>query len=268
MHTYGATTSPPSLVQQVWWRDRLDQQHDGVVLMVENFCSRASPTCSREREKWRGRNWLAARVGRERGCALALPYIGGWAANLAPPPRLGRRPKGEEWGASFPPPSRISEPSSTGYGSGCTTHAPRFKSSRMQIWVLIIYLKKLTVGVSPTTFLSKKSFPPPSRRVALGFPLGLVGWAFVGMVRLAQVAKTLPLGPRRAPSSGPTLAPLWNLLEHSGTIPINSETFPESKNCFPLYESYSLDHSGISRDVRDLIRDSEQKLNNQLSILS
>jgi hypothetical protein len=86
MHTYGAATSPPSLVQQVWWRDRLNQQHDGVVIMVENFCSRASPTCSRERAKWRGSNWLAARVGRERGCAPALPYIGGWAASLAPPP--------------------------------------------------------------------------------------------------------------------------------------------------------------------------------------
>jgi hypothetical protein len=51
MHTYGTSTSPPSLVQQVCWRDRLDQQHDGVVLMVENFFSRASPTCSRERER-------------------------------------------------------------------------------------------------------------------------------------------------------------------------------------------------------------------------
>jgi hypothetical protein len=50
MHTYGAAMSPPSLVQQVCWRDRLDQQHDGVVLIVENFCSRASPACSHERE--------------------------------------------------------------------------------------------------------------------------------------------------------------------------------------------------------------------------
>jgi hypothetical protein len=56
------------------------------------------------------------------------------------------------------------------------------------------------------------------------------------------------------------LVPLWNLLEPSGTIPINSETILKSKNCFPLYESYSLDHSGTSRDVLDLIRDSEQKL--------
>jgi hypothetical protein len=84
-------------------RDRLDQQHDGVVPMVENFCSRASPTCSREREKWRAAVRLAARVGRERGCTPSLPYIGGWAASLAPPPSLGRRPKGEEWGASSPP---------------------------------------------------------------------------------------------------------------------------------------------------------------------
>jgi hypothetical protein len=42
----------------------LDQQHDGVVLMVENFCGRASPTCSREREKWRAAVGPAARVGR------------------------------------------------------------------------------------------------------------------------------------------------------------------------------------------------------------
>jgi hypothetical protein len=49
------------------------------------------------------------------------------------------------------------------------------------------------------------------------------------------------------------LVPLQNLLEPSDTIPINSEMILESKNCFPLYESYSLDHSGTSRDVLDLI---------------
>jgi hypothetical protein len=62
----------------------LDQQHDGLVLMVENFCSRASPTCSRKREMWRAAVGPAARVGREEGCAPALPYIGGWAASLVP----------------------------------------------------------------------------------------------------------------------------------------------------------------------------------------
>src|SRR3954463_11633347 len=32
MHTYGSVTSPPSLVQQVGWRDGLDLQHDDVML--------------------------------------------------------------------------------------------------------------------------------------------------------------------------------------------------------------------------------------------
>src|SRR3954469_13837455 len=31
MHTYGTSTSPPSSVHQVGWRDRLDLQHDDVV---------------------------------------------------------------------------------------------------------------------------------------------------------------------------------------------------------------------------------------------
>src|SRR3954463_6847142 len=51
MHTCSTSTSPPSSDQQVWWRDRLDLQHDGVVYMVENFCCRASPTNSREGER-------------------------------------------------------------------------------------------------------------------------------------------------------------------------------------------------------------------------
>jgi hypothetical protein len=151
--------SPPSLVQQVWWRDRLDQQHIGVVLTVENFSSRASPMCSRAREKWRGSNWPAARVVREGRCALALPYIGGWAASLAPPPSLGRRPKGEEWGSSFPLPSR-----------------------------------KCCPRVSPWA--------------------GRLGLR--GLVRLAQVARTLPFRPTQASVKwahyGPTLEPsrtLW-----------------------------------------------------------
>src|SRR3954466_14268490 len=51
MHTCSTSTSPPSSDQRVWWRDRLDLQHDGVAYMVENFCSRASPTNSREGER-------------------------------------------------------------------------------------------------------------------------------------------------------------------------------------------------------------------------
>ena len=105
MHTYGAATSPPSLVQQVWWRDRLDLQHDGVVLMVESFCGRASPTHSRERERWRAAVQPAARVGGGEGCAPAPPYMGGWPANLAPPPSPRAAAQGEGVGGKFPPPS-------------------------------------------------------------------------------------------------------------------------------------------------------------------
>ena len=54
----------------------MDLQHDGVVLMVESFCGRASPTRSREREREREGSSMAARVegvGKE-GCTPSL-YI-------------------------------------------------------------------------------------------------------------------------------------------------------------------------------------------------
>jgi hypothetical protein len=38
MHTYSAPTSPPPRSNKVWWSGRWDQQHDGVVLMVESIC--------------------------------------------------------------------------------------------------------------------------------------------------------------------------------------------------------------------------------------
>jgi hypothetical protein len=105
IHTYGATMSPPSLVQQVWWRDRLDLQHDGVVLMVESLCGSASPTRSHEKERLEGSSWPAARVRGEGGRAPAPPYIGGWPATLTPPPSPRAAAKREEWGESFPLPS-------------------------------------------------------------------------------------------------------------------------------------------------------------------
>src|SRR4051812_46157786 len=72
MHTYGAATSPPCLVHQVWWRDRLDLQHDGVVLMVESFCGRSSTTRSWERERERkGSCWRLGLEEWEGGCAPA-----------------------------------------------------------------------------------------------------------------------------------------------------------------------------------------------------
>jgi hypothetical protein len=38
MHTYSTTMIPPPRSSKVWWSDRWDQQHDGVVLMVESIC--------------------------------------------------------------------------------------------------------------------------------------------------------------------------------------------------------------------------------------
>jgi hypothetical protein len=38
MHTYGTATTPPPRSSKVWWSGRWDQQHDGVVLMVESIC--------------------------------------------------------------------------------------------------------------------------------------------------------------------------------------------------------------------------------------
>ena len=56
---------------------------------------------------------------------------------------------------------------------------------------------------------------------------------------------TLPVDPRD-PSGGP------------GTIPITPETFPVAETGLPIYNYSPPDHSGTPRDVRDLIRDSEQ----------
>jgi hypothetical protein len=38
MHTYSTTTNPPPWSSKAQWSGRWDQQHDGVVLMVESIC--------------------------------------------------------------------------------------------------------------------------------------------------------------------------------------------------------------------------------------
>jgi hypothetical protein len=37
LHTYSTTTTPPPRSSKVWWSGRWDQQHDGVVLMVDSI---------------------------------------------------------------------------------------------------------------------------------------------------------------------------------------------------------------------------------------
>src|SRR3954466_5443242 len=106
MHTCSTSTSPPSLDQQVWWRDRLDLQHDGVVYMVENFCSRASPTNSREGERKAARQLgLEARCQGE-GAHQPSIYRGGPASPCpSSKPWAGGQGR-EEWGARTLPSSR------------------------------------------------------------------------------------------------------------------------------------------------------------------
>src|SRR3954465_11613978 len=93
MHMCSTSTSPPSSDQRVWWRDRLDLQHDGMVYMVENFCRRASPTNSRE-----GERKAARRLGfGGEVCGFGAPhpslYRGGHR------PRPSPSPKDKEWGS-------------------------------------------------------------------------------------------------------------------------------------------------------------------------
>jgi hypothetical protein len=38
LHTYRATTTPPPRSSKARWSGRWDQQHDGVVLVVESIC--------------------------------------------------------------------------------------------------------------------------------------------------------------------------------------------------------------------------------------
>ena len=82
----------------------MDRQHDGVVLMVESFCGRASPTRSRERER-EGSSWRLGFglevVGRLRPCPP--PLYGGLAGQAWPLLQSLADLEKEEWGASFPP---------------------------------------------------------------------------------------------------------------------------------------------------------------------
>ena len=90
-------------------------------------------------------------------------------------------------------------------------------------------------------------------------PLSLAPWHLVGGAPAHLGAGPLPhmahaafwgrwphLVDPRDPPGGP------------GTLPITPETFPVTKTGLPIYKSLPPDHFGTPRDVRDLIRDSEQ----------
>ena len=99
----------------------------------------------------------------------------------------------------------------------------------------------------------------PSEPRVCPLPLSLAPWALVG-------GRTSP------PGAGPlphlAHAALWGRWPHlvdprdppggPGTLPITPETFPVTKTGLPIYNSLPPDHFGTPRDVRDIIRDSEQ----------
>ena len=49
----------------------------------------------------------------------------------------------------------------------------------------------------------------------------------------------------------------WDPSGGPGTIPGDPETFPMAETTLPIYNYLPPDHSGTPRDVRDLIRDSD-----------
>src|SRR4051812_26961803 len=78
----------------------------------------------------------------------------------------------------------------------------------------------------------------------------------------------VPLGPsrpRRTPKAHVTHQGRWPHLVDPrdpfggpGTIPISPKLVPMAEIALPIYNSLPPDHYGTPRDVRDLIRDSEQ----------
>jgi hypothetical protein len=52
LHTYSATTTPPPRSSKVRWSGRWDQQHDGVVLMVESICGQGLAYARETEEDW------------------------------------------------------------------------------------------------------------------------------------------------------------------------------------------------------------------------
>ena len=106
----------------------------------------------------------------------------------------------------------------------------------------------------------EESFPPKAPRRCLP-PLGLsllsylLRMGLLGLVPLAHIGQGAhPYSPCGPPGLVDPRTPFGT----PGTIPIKRETFPATKIRLPIYKSLPPDHSGTPRDVRDLIRDSEQ----------
>ena len=81
----------------------------------------------------------------------------------------------------------------------------------------------------------------------------------LGLVPLAHIGQGAPPTAHVAPRGWWTpLVDPRTPFGTPGTIPIKRETFPVAETGLPIYNSLPPDHFGTPRDVRDLIRDSEQ----------
>jgi hypothetical protein len=52
MHTYSTPTTSPPRSSKVWWSGRWDQQHDGVVFMVESIYGQGFTYAREVGEDW------------------------------------------------------------------------------------------------------------------------------------------------------------------------------------------------------------------------
>ena len=98
---------------------------------------------------------------------------------------------------------------------------------------------------------TRRCLPP------LGLSLYLISWrmGLLGRVPFAHIGQGAhPTAHVAPPGQVDPRTPFGT----PGTIPIMRETFPATKIILPIYKSLPPDHSGTPRDVRDLIRDSEQ----------
>ena len=109
-------------------------------------------------------------------------------------------------------------------------------------------------GVPPPQGTSEVPSPFRTLPFFLSLAHGPLGAGALGPYRPRRTPYS-PCGPRgrwphpvdpRDPSGGP------------GTIPVTPKLVPMAEIALPIYNSLPPDHSGTPRDVRDLIRDSEQ----------
>ena len=147
-----------------------------------------------------------------------------------------------------------------GLGCGCPPSPPLYIGARgrMPPWRSHLKGGAAPGGNGPLRVSNQGAHAPSGGNGPLGFPtLGALGpW----------VGCTSPPGSgSHATSAHGALRDRWphpvdprDPSDGPGTIPVTPETLLVAETGLPIYKSLPPDHSGTPRDVRDLIRDSEQ----------